>query len=91
MSRHPHDFETDPREEKPSLAELRQRLAVLCALDRVQLRLVLAPPPRTAAQASHLASEGFKTVFEATRFLPGKLGVWSRRVGLAASLVRLLR
>lgn len=72
-------------------AERRQRLAVLCALDRVQLRLALAPAPRPTAPAEKIAGESLKTVLAATRFLPGKLGLWSRRIGFAASLVRLLR
>lgn len=91
MSLHLHDSEP-ARDEKPDLAERRQRLAVLCALDRAQLRLVLAPPPPRATEPLETAaSEGIKTMLNATRFLPGKLGVWSRRVGFAASLVRLLR
>lgn len=90
MSLHRHDSEP-ARGIAPDSAERRQRLAVLCALDRVQLRLVLAPPPRNITPANSIASEGIKTVLNATRFLPGKLGVWSRRVGFAASLVSLLR
>lgn len=90
MSPHRHDIEP-ARDIAPDSAERRQRLAVLCALDRVQLRLVLAPPPQPVAPANSIASEGIKTVLNATRFLPGKLGVWSRRVGFAASLVSLLR
>lgn len=90
MSLHLHDS-APAYDEKPDASERRQRLAVLCALDRVQLRLVLAPPPRAASPANSIAGEGIKTVLDATRLLPGKLGVWSRRIGLAASLVRLLR
>ncbi len=73
-------------------AERRQRLAVLCALDRAQLRLVLAPPPLHAPEPSlNVATDGLKTVLNATRSLPGKFGVWSRRLGLVASVIRLLR
>jgi hypothetical protein len=79
------------RDETPDPAERRQRLAVLCALDRAQLRLALAPPPRPPEPAQSVAGEGLKSVLNATRFLPGKLGVWSRRVGFAASMIRLLR
>lgn len=76
----------------PGPAERRQRLAVLCALDRAQLRLVLAPAPRAAAPSPvGAAAEGVQTLLGAARFLPGKLGLWSRRIGMAASFVRLLR
>jgi hypothetical protein len=76
----------------PSPAERRQHLAVLCALDRAKLRLVLAPPPRPPAEATEtIAGEGLKNLLALARFLPGKLGVWSRRAGFAASLLRLLR
>ena len=75
-----------------SLAERRQRLAVLCALDRARLRVTLSLPRRSAEAApGEGANDGLQAVLGAVRFLPGKLGVWSRRAGLAASIFRILR
>lgn len=91
MSRHTESFESATGSGRLSAAERRQRLAVLCALDRAQLRLVFATPPRSASSSENTTADGLKTVLGATRFLPGKLGVWSRRIGMVASLLRLLR
>jgi len=89
MSTHFHDSASD-HEAPPTLAERRQRLAVLCALDRAQLRLVLRPRS-VAATSFGGTADGLQTALGAARFLPGKLGVWARRAGVAASLFRLLR
>ena len=89
---HPLHDPLSANESTLSLAECRQRLAVLCALDRAHLRVTLSPPRRSAEAASgEGATDGLHAVLGAVRFLPGKLGVWSRRAGLVASIIRILR
>jgi len=74
-----------------SLAERRERLALHCALDRAKLRLVLAPTPYAAAAGTTIGelANGLQTILNLTRFLPGKLGIWSRHAGLIVSFLRL--
>lgn len=74
------------RETSTSLAERRQLLAVQCALDRAHLRLVIASPAGAAAKPSGWVQPVLQTAIELTRFLPGKIGLWSRRFGLVASV-----
>jgi len=67
----------------------RERLAVLCSLDRATLRLVLrpSPPPAPAAPSGH---GGLGNVFAVTQFLPGAVGRWSRRLARGGNVLRAL-
>ena len=67
----------------------RERLAVLCSLDRAALRLVMRPvaTPDSAAPAGH-GSLG--NVFAVTQFLPGAIGRWSRRLARGGNVLRAL-
>lgn len=69
-------------------AELRrEKLAVLCALDRARLRIALAPAPRSPAAAT---ADGLDMLLGAARWLPGSPGKWARRAGMFANLFRAL-
>lgn len=62
----------------------REKLAVLCALDRARLRLALAPTPRPPSAVA----DGLDLLLGAARRLPGRAGKWARRAGLLADAVR---
>lgn len=71
-------------------AARRQQLAVLCALDRVSLRLVLRPAPPSPRPAG--AGLGLqRMLLDAGSFLPGAFGRWSRRLAFGANILRAFR
>jgi hypothetical protein len=65
-------------------AARRQRLAVLCALDRVELRLALKPP----RPPQPLMVAGVKRALDVAAVLPGRLGRWSRHLATGLRLAR---
>lgn len=71
----------------PAFASRRERLALLCALDRARLRLALRPAPRTSPASSAIPK--LDLLFAIVRCLPGRIGRWTRRFGFAADLFRL--
>lgn len=65
----------------------RERLALLCALDRAALRLALRPRP---AAPSGLLGGGLNQALRMTAHLPGAPGRWSRRIALALGIFKTL-
>ena len=63
----------------------RQRLAVLCALDRVELRLALKPP---RPPVTNRVAVGVKRALDVAAVLPGRLGRWSRHLSTGFRLAR---
>jgi len=72
-----------------TLAEHRERLALVCQLDRLRLRLALRPaahqPDITLGGAPISA---LTQAFSLAQFLPGKIGRFARNAALGADLFR---
>ncbi|HZZ20717.1 MAG TPA: hypothetical protein VFE25_15180 [Opitutaceae bacterium] len=58
---------------EPTLAEQRERLALTCQLDRLNLRLALRPTP-----VERLAMGVMEKLAPLAPHLPGRLGKWTR-------------
>ncbi len=81
-----------PRAESVDPAARREQLALLCALDRANLRLLFVPrTSRPAEGDAGFDGDLLHTLLRATRFLPGRIGRWSRRAGLLEFALRLFR
>lgn len=76
--------------DRHQLEQERERLALLCALDRAQLRLQLIRT-RRATQPSLAPLSLAHDVLLLTRFLPGATGRWSRRFSFISTLFQGLR
>lgn len=84
-------FPPDSRCDSDIRIARRERLAVLCALDRAALRLTLQPrPPQTGANTPATGGVGLGSVLAVTRFFPGAIGRWSRRLSVGGGLLRAL-
>lgn len=59
----------------PSLAEQRQRLALICQLDRLNLRLAMRPTP-----VERLAMGFVEKLAPLAPHLPGRIGRWTRGI-----------
>jgi hypothetical protein len=70
-----------------SVAERRQRLALVCQLDRLHLRLALRPAPPAAGSLGALAAPALAF----TQLLPGPLGRLSRGFALGSALFRVVQ
>jgi hypothetical protein len=69
----------------------RERLSVLCALDRAAFRLTLRKPaPAPASSAGPSGHGGLGNVLAVTQFFPGAIGRWSRRLARGGSVLRAL-
>lgn len=69
----------------------RERLSVLCAIDRAALRLILKKPvPTPASAAGSSGRGGLGNVLAVTQFFPGPIGRWSRRIARGGSVLRTL-
>lgn len=72
----------------------RERLLLLCAVDRARLRLLLRVPTRPKPEApSSFASGLFSApmLTELLPWMPGPIGRWSRRLRTGARLAGLFR
>ena len=69
-----------------TLAQRRERLALLCALDRARLRLAVLPPKRAPSAAK---AGALNLLLDLARWLPGRPGTWARRASFASDLFRL--
>lgn len=78
------------RPEPESREERIRRLAVLCAMDRVNFRLNFSAPAKPPPSAPP-SGETFRRVLGVTRHVPGAIGRWSRRLAFGASVLRALR
>lgn len=66
-----------------------RKLAVLCAMDRVNMRLNFSAP--SAPQPTPPpGGEALRRVLGVTSHVPGAIGRWSRRLALGASVLRAL-
>jgi len=67
----------------PTLAEQRERLALVCELDRLNLRLAMRPTPleRTTLRV-------LEKVAPLAPHLPGRLGLWARRILRGTNVAR---
>jgi hypothetical protein len=74
----PHEETTAERDAR------RERLRLLCALDRARLRLAFRPRPVAAGRSGLPVVGGLSRALTMAAFLPGAAGRWSRR--LAAGL-----
>jgi hypothetical protein len=73
MSRHP----------ELSIAEQRERLALACQLDRLNLRLALRPTPM-----ERLTINVLERLAPLVPHLPGRLGKWTRGIMRGTHFVR---
>jgi hypothetical protein len=60
---------------EPTLAEQRERLALTCQLDRLNLRLAMRPTP-----VERLAMGVMEKLAPLVPHLPGRLGKWTRGI-----------
>lgn len=76
-----------------SLAARRERLLLLCAVDRARLRLVWRMPDKPRSAASSLVDGLFSPPTLATilPWIPGRIGRWSRGIRAGAGLAGILR
>ena len=70
-------------ENKPTLAEQRERLGLACKLDRLNLRLAMRPTP-----LERLALNVMEKAAPFIPLLPGKVGRWARGISQGTSLFR---
>ncbi len=71
-----------------ALADRRARLALVCELDRLHLKLAVK---KTQGQELEIAGLPVTTVtkaFSLAQLFPGPIGRWSRRLSLGAELLR---
>jgi hypothetical protein len=64
----------------PTLAEQRERLALACRLDRLNLRLAMRPTP-----LERLTLNILEKAAPLIPFLPGKVGRWARGISRGTS------
>jgi hypothetical protein len=67
----------------PTLEERRQRLALECELDRLNLRLAMRP-----TRVDGLALSVAAKMLPLARHFPGRIGRWSREVSHGAAFFR---
>lgn len=72
-----------------TLAERRERLALVCQLDRLNLRLALRPSPETTIAGLPAAS--LKKALSATQLFPGRLGRLARGFAVGSALFRMIQ
>ena len=72
-----------------TLAERRERLALVCQLDRLHLRLALRPSHELTIAG--LPATSLKKALSVTQLFPGRLGGIARGLALGSSLFRLLQ
>ena len=71
----------------PTLAERRQRLALVCELDRLHLRLALRPTARRPElTVGGVPLSALTTALSFAQFLPGRFGRIARGASLGADL-----
>jgi hypothetical protein len=68
---------------KPTLAEQRERLALACRLDRLNLRLAMRPTPLERMSLGLLEKAA-----PLLPFLPGRIGRWARGITQGTNLFR---
>jgi hypothetical protein len=69
-------------------AERRERLTLLCQLDRLHLKLMLRPAPSSEPTLGGLPLSSLGQALSFSQLLPGKIGRLSRGVALGAQLFR---
>jgi hypothetical protein len=67
----------------PTLAEQRERLALVCELDRLNLRLAMRPTPLERTTLKVL-----EKVAPLAPHLPGRLGRWARSILRGTNIAR---
>jgi hypothetical protein len=73
----------------PTLAEQRERLALVCQLDRLRLKLALRPTAhRPEITLGGVPVSVLTQIFSFAQFLPGKLGRFARSASGGADLFR---
>lgn len=84
-----------PRAVRPveSRAARRERLLLLCAVDRARLRLLWRVPARSNSGAGSLLGGvlGPAALAAALPWVPGRIGRWSRRLRTGLGLAGLFR
>ncbi len=70
-------------DDTPTLAEQRERLALACRLDRLNLQLAMRPTP-----LERMALTFLEKAAPLVPFLPGKFGRWARGISQGTNLVR---
>ena len=70
-------------------AEL-EKLRLLCAVDRARLRLVWRMPSQPKPKSSASPLDRIPMLGAILPFVPGPIGRWSKRIGIGASLVRMV-
>jgi hypothetical protein len=68
---------------KPTLAEQRERLALACRLDRLNLRLAMRPTP-----LERLSLAVLEKAAPLIPYLPGRIGRWARGIAQGTNLFR---
>ena len=68
---------------QPTLAEQRERLALVCELDRLNLRLAMRPTPIESMTLNVL-----EKIAPLAPHIPGKLGKWARSILRGTNVAR---
>lgn len=66
----------------------RRRLALICELDRLNLRIALRPAQRAEPVIGGVPLSVFNKAFSFAQFIPGKIGRWARSAAMGADLFR---
>ncbi len=69
----------------------RERLLLLCALDRARLRLIMRPTPEKPATAAHWADQARSALPWLAPLAPMLLGSWARPLSVGLGLYRAFR
>ncbi len=70
-------------------AERRERLALICELDRLRLRLALRPTNELTIAG--VPAKALTKAFSVTQFLPGRFGRLARGLALGSALFRMIQ
>ncbi len=68
-------------------ADRRERLALLCQLDRANLTLLLRQAPRRV-RPTQVLPDFVHDLLQTARFMPGPLGRWARHAGMIERFLR---
>jgi hypothetical protein len=68
-----------------------QRLALVCELDRLRLRLALRPAPASEITIAGLPATAVTKVLSYIQFLPGRIGQLARGLALGSTFLRLIK
>lgn len=68
-----------------------QQLALICELDRLQLRIVLKPAPQNELTLGGLPASAIGKALSFTQYFPGRIGQVARSVAIGSAMFRVIR